>query len=87
LLIAFAFIWRDSGRFEPAFWLATAFFIAWIVLWIILDRRMLHAYSCPSCGQRIKDPVIRNRNAGDPIHYYCSYCDIQWDTGLKESSE
>lgn len=68
-LVAFVFIWRDWGRFDFGFWLAAIFFLAWIVVWIILDSVMLRAYSCPSCGQRITNSTIQNRNAGDPIRY------------------
>jgi hypothetical protein len=86
-LVAFVFIWRDGGRFGSALWPAAVFFVAWVLAWIGLDAVILRRYSCPSCGQRIAHPTILSRKAGDPIHYYCSKCDIEWDTGLRESSE
>ena len=86
-LIAFVFVWRDWGQFGVAFWLATAFFLAWIAVWIILDAVMLRAYRCPSCGRRTEASAILDRRAGDPIRYYCSQCDIEWDTGLREASD
>ena len=86
-LVAFLFVWRAWGQFDSAFWLAAIFFVAWIVVWIIFDVMLLRAYHCPSCGQKIKNATIRNRSAGDPIRYCCSNCDIEWDTGLRESSD
>jgi predicted RNA-binding Zn-ribbon protein involved in translation (DUF1610 family) len=86
-LIAFAFVWRDWGRFGVVFWIAAVFFLAWIAVWIILDAVMLRAYRCPSCGRRTEASAIQDRNAGDPLRYHCSQCDIEWDTGLREASD
>jgi predicted RNA-binding Zn-ribbon protein involved in translation (DUF1610 family) len=86
-LVAFVFIWRDWGQFGFMFWPAAVCFVAWIVAWIVLDAAILRSYSCPSCGQKIEHPTIRDRKAEDPIRYYCSNCDTEWDTGLRESSE
>jgi hypothetical protein len=86
-LLALVLIWSGSGRLDLAFWAAVVFFVAWIAVWIVLDARLLRAYVCPSCGRRIPDPTIPNRSAGDPIRYRCSACDVEWDTGLRESGE
>jgi predicted RNA-binding Zn-ribbon protein involved in translation (DUF1610 family) len=86
-LVAGVLVWRAWDRSDSAIWLAAIFFLAWIVVWIISDAVMFRTYRCPSCGQRIRHPTIRSRGAGDPIRYYCSKCDIEWDTGLRESSD
>lgn len=38
------------------------------------------AYRCPQCKQRL----ARFDEALPEIHYYCSECNIEWDTGLRE---
>jgi hypothetical protein len=86
-LVAFLLVWLDRGNFDFTFWLAIAFFIAWIVAWIFLDAGMLRGYHCPSCGQGIRTETIPERTFGDPIRFYCPKCDIEWDTGLRESDD
>ena len=86
-LAAFVVLWRDGGRFGTSFWLATGFFVAWLVIWIIVDLWVFRAYCCPSCRRRLGPPTIRNRAAGDPIRYCCPQCDTEWDTGLRESGD
>ena len=85
-LAAFLIIWRSSTQSGSIPWLAVGFFVAWIVAWIAADTNMWRNYRCPDCGQRIKSPTIPVRNYGDPIHYYCDKCDIEWATGLREAT-
>jgi len=84
---AASFVWLNRVDGGLATWLAAGGFVVWIAFWIILDRRMFQSYCCPSCGQSIKEPTVVARKGGDPIRFYCSSCDIEWDTGLRESSE
>jgi hypothetical protein len=42
--------------------------------------RMRAFYRCPRCGAR----PISVPKALPAIHYFCSACDVQWDTGLEE---
>jgi len=63
-----------------------------IVLLIILiamfgttwQKVRLKKFVCPNCKKNISEPTIKYRSEGDPINYYCSYCDIEWETGLSE---
>ena len=41
-------------------------------------------FVCPNCKKYISEPTIKFRTEGDPINYYCSACDIEWETGLSE---
>lgn len=84
-LIAFLLVWADGGSFDLTFWLAVAFFLAWIAAWIFRDAVLLRSYRCPSCKQRIRSPTIPDRAVGDPIRFHCPKCDIEWDTGLREA--
>jgi MFS superfamily molybdate transporter len=43
-------------------------------------------YRCPACMRRIRKATLDPFKADDAIHYYCSECDFEWDTGLKEGS-
>ncbi len=83
-----AVAWMVDDRSQPEWrWVAAAFFVAWIVAWIVADTMLFRAYRCPSCGKGIRNPTIKSRSAGDPIRYYCDTCQIEWDTGLRESRE
>ena len=84
-LVALIVIWRSWTQADHVPWMAVGFFLIWIALWIIADMVMLRHYRCPTCGQIIKGPTVLRRKAGDPIHYYCGKCDIEWDTGLREA--
>ena len=44
----------------------------------------LKKFVCPNCKKYISEPINKNRSEGDPINYYCSDCDIEWETGLSE---
>lgn len=85
-LVVFAFLWRESVRVESTSWWAVAFFVGWVGVWALLDAALLRNYRCPSCGHRIGNSTRLNRSGRDPIRHYCSRCDIEWDTGLSESS-
>ena len=84
-LIAFLLVWLDGGRLGLTFWLAVVFFVAWITAWIFWDAVILRTYRCPSCAQRIRNTTIPDRAAGDAIRFHCPTCDIEWDSGLRES--
>jgi len=79
---------KPDRRFKKCYILrSTILLVPPLVAWIVLDAAMVRSYSCPSCGQKIEHPTIKNRKAEDPIRCYCSKCDTEWDTGLRESSE
>ena len=48
---------------------------------------MLRGYRCPSCRRQLGVPTIPSREAQDPIRYHCARCDVEWDTGLRESGD
>jgi predicted RNA-binding Zn-ribbon protein involved in translation (DUF1610 family) len=64
-----------------------------VVLLIILvamfgttwQKVRLEKFVCPNCKKHIAEPTIKIRSEDDPINYYCSKCDIEWETGLSES--
>ena len=63
-----------------------------VVLLIILvamfgttwQKVRLKKFVCPNCKKHIAEPTIKIRSEDDPINYYCSKCDIEWETGLSE---
>jgi hypothetical protein len=44
---------------------------------------ILFGIRCKSCGQRIRSSRTTQQHDGyAPLHYYCSKCNVEWDTGL-----
>jgi len=48
------------------------------------QKARLKKFVCPNCKKYISEPTIKFRSEGNPINYYCSDCDIEWETGLSE---
>ena len=70
-------------------------YIAWFVVLVVVDlaiallavvrhQRLFRRYHCPDCGRRLQPP---SRESGKPIEFYCSECDVIWDSGFVESSD
>jgi len=52
----------------------------------VWQSRRLKQFACPACGKKILSPTIHCRRDGDPVNYYCPDCDIEWETGLTETT-
>jgi len=73
-------------------WLAFAWLIAFLFLFGAVVNvfyrfgRVSWRYRCPECGARKLGQVDE---ALPEIHYYCRFCNVEWDTGweVKESSD
>ena len=52
----------------------------------IWDKVRLKRFVCPQCRRKLSETTIKHRKEGDPINYYCPDCDIEWETGLSEST-
>jgi hypothetical protein len=83
----FIFIWIRAQAMNLDFWLwiASGIFLAGAVfgLWWqwYRSRRMV----CPKCGSFI----LRKGHveAGEPLNFVCTRCDIEWVTGLSQSDD
>jgi hypothetical protein len=72
-----------AGAPRPLF--AIAFLAVFGFLFVALrswGRLFTKRYWCPLCKERIRTPTIPRPQPGDPLHFYCPRCDVQWDTGL-----
>jgi hypothetical protein len=67
-------------------WWATGMAAAVTVAVVVTIRRM-RSFRCPSCGVSIPASVETHDKAGAPIDYYCTKCDIRWETGLRTSDD
>lgn len=81
--IAFLYLVTRRQERDGSFWFAAAFFLIWIVAWIVSDARRLRRYRCPACGAKTGKPSASERAAGR-IVYSCAACAVVWDTGLRE---
>jgi len=52
----------------------------------VWQSRRLRRFRCPRCGRSIPEPTIKYRSENEPINYYCPDCDIEWETGLTETT-
>ncbi len=85
LAALFVVAWSRWDKFDMVFWLCIILFVAGVLAALIWERRRLRNFTCPKCGTIIQEPTIKHRQAEDPINYYCSRCDIEWETGLFEA--
>ncbi len=78
-VIAFYFIWKNVREFNLTCIASIGVFLSCIIVGIWMDIFRFRTYRCPECNHRIpKRQIDDNRK----IYYYCSNCDIQWDTTL-----
>jgi hypothetical protein len=69
----------------PRGWFLASFLLVFVfgfIAWQSWGRLFCLRYWCPQCRNRIPKPTVAPRKPGDPLHFYCSACDIEWDTGL-----
>lgn len=82
--IAFVYIVTRRQERDASYWSAAAFFVIWIVAWMVTDALLRRRYRCPACGAKIGKPSASELAAGR-IVYSCAACAVVWDTGLRES--
>jgi predicted RNA-binding Zn-ribbon protein involved in translation (DUF1610 family) len=85
LAALFVVAWSRWDKLDRVFWLCITLFVAGACAALIWERRRVRNFTCPECGTILQKPTIEHRQAGDPINYYCSSCDIEWETGLFET--
>lgn len=78
--VAFFFAIKNFSEFNLVFGISTTVFVVCVVVGIGIEIYRLKTYRCPECGSRIRKQLIKN---DDRICYYCSRCDIEWDTTLR----
>ena len=84
LAALFVVAWSRWDKLDEVFWLCITLFTASVLVALFWERRRLRRFSCPECGTVIQEPTIKHRQPEDPVNYYCSKCDIEWETGLFE---
>jgi hypothetical protein len=81
--IAFVYMVTHRRERDGSFWFAGAFFLLWIVAWMVSDALRMRRYRCRACGARMKRSAAEDEVG--KIVYNCSACGAVWDTGLRES--
>lgn len=81
--IGFVLLWLDQGQFGYRFWLGIVSFVFDILLWAWQDRLLMRSYRCPRCGKLLSKSAMAHPGEGDPIHFQCHECGVEWDTGLR----
>lgn len=84
LAALFVVAWSRWEKLDAVFWFCITLFVAGVSGALFWERRRLKSFSCPECGTVIQEPAIKHRQPEDPVNYYCSKCDIEWETGLFE---
>ena len=86
LVILFVIAWSRWEKMDAVFWISVTLFIIGVIIGLVWDIVRLRNFHCPKCGKLITDPKEKERKEGEPINYYCSECDIEWETGLIKPS-
>ena len=85
--IPFALAWVAAFyalRHQRIDWFIT-FFVAGLgiaIVGLLRQERLFRNYRCPQCGTRLPESPRKDRK---PIEFFCSRCDIIWDSGFIES--
>lgn len=59
--------------------------VAWVAL--VTMEKLLRGHRCQECGARCHATISPFwAKDGDPVHYVCRACDIEWDTGATYST-
>lgn len=86
-IAAFYIMWREFPRPEHGceceltlkFWIGLSVFVAMTLIGGIVEVLRYKRFRCPQCRGIIpQQPAQEDQN----VRYYCSVCDIVWDTGL-----
>ena len=51
---------------------------------LIRQEKLFRRYACPDCGNRLERPSLK---PGEPLEYFCSRCDVIWETGFFEAND
>lgn len=86
LITLFFLVIYFRGKNNLLFYVSLSLLIGGGIAGTIWDIIRLKKFVCPRCGASISGPTIKHRKEGDPINYYCPVCDIEWETGLYEST-
>jgi hypothetical protein len=67
-------------------WFVAAFLVAAIIGLVGLFRQgnLFTNYRCPDCGGPLPRQPLKE---DEKIEFYCSKCDVLWDTGCKHASD
>jgi hypothetical protein len=86
LAILFFIAWFNWEKNDFIFFASIILFTVGAITRPIWDKKGLKNIHCPKCNNLISEPTITMRKENDPINYFCSQCDIEWETGLVEPS-
>ena len=73
-----------AHRHQRTDWFIAAVVVGFVIALVGLVRqeRLFRRYHCPQCRARLLEAP---RKEGQPIEFFCSHCDIIWDSGFVES--
>jgi len=86
VILLFVLIAFFSGKNSFIAITLTILIILVSIIGTIWQTIRLKKFICPNCGKKISEPTIKYRSEGEPINYYCPNCDIEWETGLTETT-
>jgi predicted RNA-binding Zn-ribbon protein involved in translation (DUF1610 family) len=84
ILLLFVLLAFSSTNNPLIKWTLVALLLLVSTIGTIWQTKRLKTFVCPNCKNKISEPTIKYRKENDPINYYCSNCDIEWETGLTE---
>jgi predicted RNA-binding Zn-ribbon protein involved in translation (DUF1610 family) len=79
LLIIGTFILFRWEKADLLFWIASLVFIVGSLGFLFWKHRRLGLFRCPRCGKVITETRIKNPERAEPMNYYCSQCDTEWE--------
>lgn len=63
------------------------FVVTLVLVLMVTMQNLLRGYRCQECGARCHATISPLwAKDGDPVHYVCQACDIEWDTGATYST-
>jgi hypothetical protein len=71
------FLWPN-----PPIWAFSIALGAGFILFLVLFFRMRPKFKCPQCGRELVRETMLGTQAGEPIRFVCSACQIEWESGM-----
>ena len=81
-MACFGLVWTYAADPDVVFYITIFGFLSCILIGMFIDFIRHTSYKCPECGQKIAEPIRKNRREGDPIIFLCQACEIEWDICL-----
>ncbi len=86
-IIGFMMVWKhvSTAGWDLVTWGYFACLTFYAVINFIWQQYRSNRFRCPCCKEEIVDPH-QNLEEGDAIVFFCKTCDIEWETGMNQSS-